>query len=103
MSGLLDYLADGPERCGFILKDGSIVEVENIAANPSDAFRMSAKSIEAYIAQATATWHTHPGASRNLSVADYRTFITLPHLDHYIVGVDGVRRYFVQDGDLLSA
>ena len=102
MQQLLEKLEGDLERVGFVLKDGEVVEVTNHSETPEVAFRVSMEDIEKYENDAIATWHTHPGSSKNLSVSDFYTFLSWPHLDHYIVGVNGVQRYYVdENGDLL--
>jgi proteasome lid subunit RPN8/RPN11 len=88
---------------GFILHDGKIVEVPNACDAPDEGFEVTEEALEKYLDQAQATWHTHPGASANLSVGDYHSFLNFPELKHYIVGEDGVMCFVVQDGDLLVA
>lgn len=95
------YEAEGPERVGFILSSGEVVEVENVSDDPENAFKVSLEDIIAHEANATGTWHTHPGETSNLSVSDYKSFLNWPTLDHYIVGADGIACYRVMDGDLI--
>ena len=99
----LDDLYDdqGPERVGFVLLDGSIVEVENIAEDPENGFDVKPSDMVAYASVASATWHTHPGSHNNLSVKDYNAFKSWPQLDHYVIGKNGTRCYQVVDGDVL--
>lgn len=89
------------ERCGFILKTGEIVECDNIASDPKEAFEVSAEQILQFADEAVATWHTHPNQDYNLSYDDHQTFLCWPNLDHYIVGTNGLRRYYVENGDVL--
>lgn len=91
------------ERVGFVLKTGEIVEVENVCVNPEEGFDVKGEDILKYALHAYATWHTHPKSDNNLSANDYETFLSWPDLDHFIVGTDGVRRYVVEDGELLVA
>lgn len=91
------------ERCGFVLPDGEIVEVENVSPIPTESYDVSGADIARYADSAVATWHTHPETSYNLSDNDYETFMNWPELEHFIVGKNGVGRYYVKDGDLLSA
>ncbi|WOF44373.1 Mov34/MPN/PAD-1 family protein [Sphingopyxis indica] len=91
------------ERCGFLLKDGTLVEVPNVHSEPEKGFDMdSAAMIEHLEKPLVATWHTHPGGDPNLSQEDYAGFLNWPHLKHYIVGTrDGevtVECYIVEDG-----
>ena len=100
---LLEYYTGSMERVGFILSDGSIVECTNVSPEPESSFIVSAEEIVAYCDRAVATWHTHPDADYNLSANDYEMFMSWPDLDHYIVGNNGVRKYVVEDGDLIIA
>lgn len=90
------------ERVGFVLKNGKIVEVDNVCEKPEEGFDVRGEDILKYTPQAKATWHTHPNADSNLSANDYETFMNWPELDHYIVGTDGVRRFYVEAGELLT-
>lgn len=100
-----------PERCGFVLKTGRVVEVSNVAEDPVTGFRMKPEEVLTFLSKKravpVATWHTHPGASPNLSEMDYAGFLQWPEWQHYIVGVrDGkpsVARYDVLEGDVIVA
>ena len=89
------YSEEGPERVGFIFPDGAIVEVENSAANPLEGFDVCAEDLITFAERATASWHTHPGASANLSVEDNSAFLCWPKLEHFIIGNDGIKKYVV--------
>ncbi|MES0134517.1 hypothetical protein NKJ88_06075 [Mesorhizobium sp. M0016] len=91
------------ERVGFVLKNGKVIEVQNICENPAEGFDVSGEDIALYALTARATWHTHPNASHNLSANDFNTFLNWPELDHYIIGNDGIRKYIVEDGEVLIA
>ena len=96
------------ERCGVIMSDGEVVEIENIHAEPEEGFHMEPKTFLAYVENgATATWHTHPGADPNLSHEDLNGFRQWPQLDHHIVGIrDGkpaVHSFKVVDGIVVNA
>lgn len=96
------YSDTGSERVGFILKDGSFVEVPNVSGDPEKGFEIDGRDILAHLASAKGTWHTHPGQDANLSMADYRAFIQFPDWEHWIVGANkDLRRYFVEDGVVL--
>lgn len=97
---LLKYDGD-TERVGFVLKTGEIVEVENVCPQPTEGFDVKGEDIVKYYDLAASTWHTHPGASNNLSVNDYQTFLNWPDHTHFIIGNDGVREYRVENGDVL--
>lgn len=100
------YSETGNERVGFILKNNHIREVPNIADDPENAFMLLSEDIQEYLlsGKAVATFHTHPGASANLSVSDYIGFQNYPDVDHYVVGKDGVRKYEVEeDGTIIQS
>lgn len=90
------------ERCGFILKDGNVIELKNIHAEPTVGFEIDPKDILAYIDQLDAIWHTHPQDSSVLSGEDKSCMQQWPDLKHYIIGDDGVRLYMVRDGVVLN-
>lgn len=100
---LLDFYEGEEERVGFILQDGSVIECQNIAPNPKEAFQVSGEEIMKWLDSVVATWHTHPNSTYNLSANDYEMFVSWSDLDHYIVGTNGVRKYVVMDGDVLIA
>lgn len=90
------YAKEGPERCGFIHKDkNNVIEVKNIAPDAEYGFIIAAEAIIENTDEdrSWATWHTHPGATANLSGDDYETFTVWEELVHFIVGSDGVRAY----------
>lgn len=97
------YASEGPERCGFVLMDGSLLEVANLAGEPEKGFEIDGAELLARLkaGDTAGTWHTHPGASANLSMADYRAFLAYPSWSHFIVGDDGVRRFYVEEGAVL--
>ncbi len=85
------------ERCGVVLKDNSIVELENTHSEPKNNFAMV--NIPA---DAVALWHTHPHGCANLSVEDYHNFKNHPQYLHIIVGQREVAYYYVDtDGSVL--
>lgn len=103
MQKLSEFYADtGPERVGFILKDGSIFEVENISPDASNGFEVADDIMVTFEKRIVATWHTHPGKNSNLSVDDLKGFKNWPRFKHYIVGNDGVRGYHVHGGEVLQ-
>lgn len=91
------------ERCGFVLTGDRIVELDNVAEDPVADFMTRPEDVLEVIDDAIATWHTHPGISAELSVADYHSFIGFPGFTHYIVGADGVNEYYEKDGAILNA
>ncbi|SKB62193.1 Mov34/MPN/PAD-1 family protein [Sphingopyxis flava] len=90
MQPLIDLYLEGHtvERCGFIFRDGSIVEIDNVHSEPERGFRMDPKQILEHVdnPDLVGTWHTHPGGDPNLSQEDYAGFLSWPHLEHHIVG-----------------
>lgn len=96
------YKPDGPERVGFILNDGTVVEVENIAEDPIKGFDVSDADLLALEDAMVASWHTHPGQTGNLSLDDHDSFLQWSHLVHHIIGNDGVWTFKVVDGIVLN-
>lgn len=88
------------------MKDGAVIELTNVHSNPIQGFRMDPSDIVLHFSDATATWHTHPGADPNLSEEDYAGFLQWPELIHHIAGLrDGeptVCSYQVLDGVLVQ-
>ena len=101
MQALLEKYEGDKERCGFILRNGDIVEVHNIAPEPEHSFLADAADVLKYVNDAAATWHTHPGSGSNLSPGDMETFLFWPQCEHYIVGNDGVACYYVKNNTVL--
>lgn len=99
MQELLQRYEGDKERCGLILADGTIVELPNVAPEPTEAFCADPEALLPYLDAGViaATWHTHPSTSSNLSVGDYETFLFWPDCKHYIVGNDGVACYVVRN------
>jgi len=83
--------AETVERCGLILFDGTILEVENTHPEPERGFRLPAKEMLKHEENLYGTWHTHPQDTANLSQTDYAGFNQWPKLRHFIIGIDGVR------------
>lgn len=94
-------LCDGPERVGFILKTGKIVEVKNVCHEAINGFEVSGEDLIKH-QDAVATWHTHPGQDSNLSTNDWYGFRNWPEWIHLIVGTDGVSAYRVEGGKVLE-
>lgn len=93
---LVDFYApDGPERVGFILRSGEIVEVKNVSNDPLNAFAVEPEELIRLEDEMVASWHTHPGVTSNLSGDDYAAFKSWPDLLHYIIGKGGVTCYSV--------
>jgi proteasome lid subunit RPN8/RPN11 len=91
------------ERCGFLLKSGELIECDNVHPEPTQGFDFKGEDLVLWTPQAAASWHTHPGADSVLSADDYHAFRSWPDLEHYIVGNDGVTKYYVEKGDVLIA
>jgi proteasome lid subunit RPN8/RPN11 len=104
MQNLFDLYEDSfeEERCGFILKDGDLIELRNSHPEPTIGFEIDPKDTLAYIDQLAAIWHTHPQEPSVLSGEDKSCMEQWPDLKHYIVGEDGVRVYVVKDGVVLN-
>lgn len=64
------------EACGFIMRDGSIIEIPNIASDPITSFQMDRRHlIEKVVGREDdimAIWHTHPKGSRVPSYTDLK-------------------------------
>lgn len=85
------------EACGFIMDDGSILEIRNVAVNPHRAFRMDHKHMveklsgrEDFIA---GIWHTHPKGTTTPSHADLNAIkigAVQRNWDYWIVTADSV-------------
>ncbi len=101
VSKLLEHWSPEVERCGFILEDGSIVEVPNVSETPAEAYVISTDDLMHYLDRATATWHSHNTGTGNLSVADYQNFLNWPDWRHYIIERERVWSFFVEDGKVL--
>jgi len=95
------YSATGPERVGFIV-DNEVVEVENQHPLSKELFEVSFEDQEAYLAKASAIWHTQPSKTSQLSYEDYLGFLNFPEHKHIVIGFDGLRIYKVEDGQVLK-
>lgn len=89
---------DTAERCGVILMDGTIVNADNLHPEPERGFILPAKLLVENEDDLYGTWHTHPHDTANLSQTDYAGFAQWPRLRHFIIGVDGVRCFKLEDG-----
>jgi len=95
---------NSPERGGFVLDDGTLLELPNRSDTPTEGAMLDIPDDQLHlITRAVATWHTHPGTTANLSVGDHETFVSWPALKHAIVGTDGVRWYGVKNGAVINA
>ena len=91
------------ERCGFVLKGNRLVEVKNIHPDPENGFEIDPEAIIRHEDQLKGTWHTHPTTNATLSKDDYACFLNWPHLEHYIISKDEVRRYVVENGIVMNS
>lgn len=95
---------DVEERCGLELRNGTLIEIANVAEDPIAGYLMEPEAVMALLqsGEVIGTWHTHPGADPNLSGDDYKGFLMWPDLEHSIIGVrkgvTTVVRYRVEDG-----
>lgn len=89
------YAVEGPERCGFIYKDLTCIETENVCPDANNGFVINPDDVIKHLPHALAVWHTHPGGKQytNLSVEDYRNCRDWPDLIHFIVSKDMVKAY----------
>lgn len=90
------------ERCGFILKNQTIVEVPNSHPQPTLAFHINQSGFKKYAEEIAATWHSHPTTGPNLSVPDYFGFLSYPDLYHYIIAKEKIWCYYVENGVVLK-
>lgn len=90
------------EKCGVILKDGTVVPTHNLHHKPQEGFVVDPIALLRYEDDLWGTWHTHPKANSNLSSEDYQGFLQWPELKHFIIGVDGIRCYVVEDGLIIE-
>jgi proteasome lid subunit RPN8/RPN11 len=64
------------EACGFIMNDGEIVELPNVAADPRCCFEMSAIHLTNKLSgreqNIIAIWHTHPRGTLEPSTLDLK-------------------------------
>lgn len=102
MKILYDYYKGNKERCGFILKDGSIVELDNIHPEPTEGFEIDPIEILRYVDDLKAIWHTHPDSSSVLSGEDKLCMEAWPDLEHFIVGEQDISSYTVKHGAVIS-
>ena len=79
---------DLSERCGLVLTDGTIVEIENIAEDKTNSYLMNPEAVLPFLKDEliAETWHTHPKGDPNLSGEDQQGFLDYPDLVHSIIG-----------------
>jgi proteasome lid subunit RPN8/RPN11 len=99
---------DTQERCGLVLRDGSTVEITNVAKDPVISFEMDPVEVLPYLTedQVAGTWHTHPQSDPHLSGEDYSGFLGWPDLKHHVIGVTNgktvVKTYEVKNGAVVE-
>lgn len=86
------------ELCGFILNDGSVIEVANIASNTKQHFKISVAILEHYLNDIAIFWHSHPSNNTNLSLEDYKAFLAFPDHEHRIYSETQYTSYYVRRG-----
>lgn len=87
------------ELCGFILRTGEVVFVNNKSENPSNSFEISQEDIDLYgLDNIAYFWHSHPSNNLNLSVADYFNFLKYPDHIHRIYTENAFRDYKIRNG-----
>lgn len=93
------------ERCGLILSNGDVIEIANVAPDPTLSYEMDSASVLKWLEDTVGTWHTHPDTDPNLSDEDHDGFMAWPDLTHSIIGRRGgevvVVTYKVEDGVLV--
>lgn len=102
MKDLFNFYEGEEERCGFILKSGEILELENIAENKTTGFQIDSKDILKYIEDLETIWHSHPKGSSVLSGQDMQCMLSWPDITHAIIGEDMIRTYRVSDGAVIN-
>jgi proteasome lid subunit RPN8/RPN11 len=91
------------ERVGLILKDGQVIELPNVSAEPEKSFLVLADDIMPYLNDAEATFHTHPNGGAEPSAEDMLGFQMWPDLSHWIVAPEGTARFIVYQGAVVRA
>ena len=91
---------DQNERCGLLLSGDRIVEIDNIAPEPTEGFEMDPSQALGHImtGEVVATWHTHVNGEPSLSGEDRMGFLAWPDLVHYVISKQGVKKYKVDRG-----
>lgn len=93
----LRALLNEEERGGFVLVNGLIIELTNIAEDKRTTFQASSEEVLEHCNKAiAAVWHTHPDGSANLTSEDWETFLAWPDIEHIIIAKDEIRFYGVK-------
>lgn len=61
------------ETCGFVMKDGTVIEIPNASIDPHKSFAMSRQHLADRVPNPElieAIWHTHPSGSHLPSAGD---------------------------------
>lgn len=101
VKALRTYWSDRVERCGFILTNGQVIEVENVANNPETEFEIAESVFNEYADEIKATWHTHTGTNANLSLEDYLTFLAFPEYQHWIVSAKKTVLFGIEENSVV--
>lgn len=97
MSKIQDLWIPAAEKCGFVLSDGTIMEVPNVHPEPQNNFCIPAETILEYADQIRIIWHTHTTDEVNLSVEDYHAFLNYPDYEHQIYTQYDMASYYVRE------
>lgn len=88
------------EACGFVMDDGELIEIRNVAPHPSTQFMMDrAQMVEKLSGREESIagiWHTHPGGTHHPSGTDLKAMslgAILPHWDYWIVTAEACSYY----------
>ena len=92
------------EVCGFVMRNGDIVEIRNVAENPYDTFTMDLRQISRKIGvtKIAAMWHSHPGGDIRPSKADLKA-IRLCEWGYVIATADEVALYEAKQNSFWDA
>lgn len=91
------------ERAGFVLLDGEVIELTNVAEDKVTKFDASPDEILLHCNKPIAAlWHTHPDGSANLTSEDWHTFLAWPDVEHIIVAKDEIRFYGVKGTGVIN-
>jgi len=82
------------EACGFVMRNGSIIDIRNVAENPYDSFTMDLWQIsrQVDVSKIGAIWHTHPNGDIRPSRPDLEA-IRLCEWGYIIVSSDEIAWY----------
>jgi proteasome lid subunit RPN8/RPN11 len=90
------------ELCGFIMVDGSVVEIPNAASDPHRDFSMARHHLVERVPnpqEVYAIWHTHPNGNPQPSLNDMRAVkcgAIQPHWIYLIVTSSGVYEHIME-------